>query len=138
MAKGLRRIIDRQGDTMLENAIAELLHGGVIGRYMRKSVRVYRERRDTLCQLLKARLSEDVQFRVPEGGMAVWGQFAPDINLTNLANKAYARGLHISDGIIYRSSLGDHNGIRLGFASLSGREIEQSVDVLSAVIRTLR
>ena len=48
-----RRIIDRQGDFILENALAELLHEGIIQKYLRKSLREYRERRDVFCKLLK-------------------------------------------------------------------------------------
>ncbi|MDN3582295.1 PLP-dependent aminotransferase family protein [Mucilaginibacter flavus] len=42
----LRRIIDRQGDTLLENGMAELLQSGIIQRHLRKSLRLYRQRRD--------------------------------------------------------------------------------------------
>jgi GntR family transcriptional regulator/MocR family aminotransferase len=131
----IRRIVDRQGDSMLENAIAELLEGGIIQRYMRKSVRVYRERRDALATLLMEKLGEDVQFRVPDGGMALWVNFAPGIVLPDLAERAYAKGLHISDGLIYRSATCTHNAIRLGFASSTVSEIASSVKILHDLIR---
>lgn len=63
-------MINRQGDIMLENAIAELLQRGIIQRYMCKSVRVYRERRDVLVKFLKMELGDSV-FRIHDGGMAV-------------------------------------------------------------------
>jgi GntR family transcriptional regulator/MocR family aminotransferase len=126
----LRSIVDRQGDNMLENAIAELLQSGVLQRYLRKSVRVYRERRDVLTGLLKSELGDDVQFKIPDGGMAVWVNFMPDIVLPELAEKAYKKGLRISDGFLYRSSVCTHNAIRLGFASSTVSDIEKSVAIL--------
>jgi GntR family transcriptional regulator/MocR family aminotransferase len=131
----LRRFVDRQGDSMLENAIAELLQSGVLQRYIRKSVRVYRERRDALTELLGSKLPDDVQFRVPDGGMGVWANFAPSIKLPDLAEKAYAKGLQISDGLIYRSATCTHNAIRLGFASSTLSEIESSINILHGLIK---
>lgn len=47
-----RRIIDRQVDNMLENAIAQLLHEGIIQKYLRKSLKEYKMRRDFFCEKL--------------------------------------------------------------------------------------
>jgi GntR family transcriptional regulator/MocR family aminotransferase len=131
----LRRVVDRQGDSMLENAIAELLQSGVIQRYMRKSVRVYRERRDALSQLLKSELGDYLNFQIPDGGMAIWANFTNDIVLPALADKAYTRGLQISDGLIYNSPLCTHNAIRLGFASSTVSEIAGAVEIMRHLIK---
>ena len=131
----IRHIIDRQGDSMLENAIAELLQGGVIQRYLRKSVRVYRERRDVMVKLLKMELGDSVHFLIPDGGMAVWVNFRQDIVLADLAEKAYAKGLQISDGLLYNSPARTHNAIRLGFASSTIDEIARSVQILHRLMK---
>lgn len=131
----LRSVVDRQGDSMLENAIAELLQSGVLQRYIRKSVRIYRERRDVLTGLLKTALGDDVQFEVPDGGMAIWVNFTPDIVLHELAEKAYKKGLQISDGFLYGSSICAHNAMRLGFASSTVDEIKSSIEILRDLVR---
>jgi GntR family transcriptional regulator/MocR family aminotransferase len=121
-----RRIIDRQGDTILESAIAELLHEGVIQKYLRKSVREYRERRDFFCDLLAQHLSNEVSFQVPEGGMSVWARFDASVDLVKTAQNARKNGLYFSDG----SQYGSLNATRLGFASSNLTELQQAVDVL--------
>jgi GntR family transcriptional regulator/MocR family aminotransferase len=105
----LRRIVDRQGDTILENTIAELLHTGVIQRYLRKAVREYRNRLDLFCYLLEAKLGNRVNFKVPDGGMAVWTQFDKDIDLTSLAFKALRNDLYFSDGKFHAPCESDFN-----------------------------
>ncbi|MCF2506229.1 PLP-dependent aminotransferase family protein [Dyadobacter sp. CY107] len=138
----LRRIIDRQGDQMLENAIAELLHTGVIQRHLRKSVRIYKQRRDLFCDLLRSELGEYVKFQVPDGGMAVWTQFNPDINLTKLAEKALQQDLYMSNGT---SGIPKGNGfveplnssIRLGFASSNADELKESVEIIRNLLGNL-
>lgn len=131
----LRRIIDRQGDTMLENAIAELLQNGTIQRHLRKSLRVYRQRRDLFCGLMKDQLDGAVDFEIPDGGMAVWARFDQQIDLSALAVKALRKDLHFSDGLVHDYSSKRLNATRFGFASSSTIELENCVAILAQLIR---
>jgi GntR family transcriptional regulator/MocR family aminotransferase len=130
----LRRIIDRQGDTLLENAMAELLQLGLIQRHLRKSLRIYKARRDAFCELLASRLGKAVEFSVPDGGMAVWTKFDPAINLPALAGKALKKDLYFSDGRFYNPASRRIHATRLGFASSTIEELEKSVEILRGII----
>lgn len=130
-----RRIIDRQGDVMLENAVAELLQNGVIQRHLRKSLRAYKERRDVFCELLKTQLSAYTEFQIPEGGMAVWTRFDRSIDLKILSQMAAAKDLFFSEGAGIHANPGLCNGTRLGFASSTTSELEQSVEILTDLLK---
>lgn len=130
----LRRIIDRQGDSMLENAMAELLQNGVIQRYLRKALRMYRQRRDIFCDLLKDRLGDHVEFQVPDGGMAVWTRFDPRTKLPDLAKRAMEQGLYLPDGLRYDPDSRSLNSTRLGFASSSPAELERCVEIMAGLV----
>ena len=130
----LRRLIDRQGDTMLDNAMAELLQNGTIQRHLRKSLRVYRQRRDAFCHLLKSELAEVLDFDLPEGGMAVWTKFDPKIDLTVVAKAALQKHLYFSDGKIHGANLNPLNATRLGFASSTINELEKCVAILKPLL----
>ncbi|MER0442099.1 PLP-dependent aminotransferase family protein [Emticicia sp. W12TSBA100-4] len=129
-----RRIIDRQGDVMLENAIAELLHEGIIQKHLRKSLREYRERRDFFCELLSQKLKNEVSFQIPEGGMSVWTTFDKSIDLVKTAENALKNGLYFSNGIQHNLPNNTINATRLGFASSSVAELEKCVEVLKKSI----
>lgn len=131
----LRRIIDRQGDTMLENSIAELLQNGIIQRHLRKSMRIYRQRRDLFCSLLKDQLHNYTQFDVPDGGMAVWTKFDPQIDLPGLAKKALKKDLYFADGLAHDTSSKQWNATRLGFASSSNEELIHSMGILARLLK---
>jgi GntR family transcriptional regulator/MocR family aminotransferase len=126
----LRRTIDRQGDSMLENAMAELLQNGVIQRHLRKSLRAYQQRRDFFCGLLNDSLKNYVQFKMPEGGMAVWTYFDSRIDLNRLAQNALKKGLYFQG----ENSPLAPNFTRLGFASSAPAELEQCVAVLAKLL----
>ncbi len=127
----LRRIIDRQGDTLLENAVAELLQNGIIQRHLRKSLRVYRQRRDAFCDLMNSHLHHHVQFKIPDGGLAVWTQFDKRIDLVKLSQNALKQGLYL-DGESAISNI-----TRLGFASSTVEELQLSVEILAKLLRDI-
>lgn len=131
----IRRFMDFQGDSFLEVAIAELYKTGLIERHIKKVTKIYKERRDHLCALLKEHLKEDVSFNVPEGGLAVWTKFlAADI--ADVCSKASEKGLLFLDGTIYNTRH-SANATRLGFSSLNFVEQEKAVEILrEAVIRS--
>ena len=125
-----RRIIDRQGDLILENALAELLQEGIIQKYLRKSLREYRERRDVFCELLKQNLANEIHFQIPEGGMAIWAKFNQQIDLVKTAEKAQKNGLYFSNGLQHNLAPKNINSTRLGFASSTVEELERCVEIL--------
>ncbi|NIG55196.1 PLP-dependent aminotransferase family protein [Chitinophaga sp. Cy-1792] len=130
----VRVLLDRQGDHILENAMADLLTDGTIQRYLRKTLGIYKDRRDYFCALMHQELKDAVKFTVPEGGMTVWTEFSRHIRLEKLAREAYKRGLYLSDGQIHVYPEYDANGVRLGFASSSMEDLQQGVSILKQLI----
>ena len=133
-AASLRELIDKQGDTVLEEAFAQLFDNGEMERYFRKSIKVYKERRDIFCKILQADFSDALAFNMPEGGLAVWAQFDRKINLIKLAERALKQELLIDDGNFYRNESFSANGLRLGFASLREEEIITALKKLKQVL----
>lgn len=132
-----RRLVDRQGDHLLERALGHLLHEGVLARYLRKARRHYRRRKELFCQLLRQELGAYVDFREPEGGLAVWVRFKPAYSLPAIAAACRAHHLYLSDGEEYCSPALRPNACRMGFASLSEAEIRQGCALLKQVLTTL-
>jgi GntR family transcriptional regulator/MocR family aminotransferase len=134
-ATRLRKLIDRQGEQLLEEALANLLKNGDIGRHLKKANKLYHERRDVLCSLLQQHLSGYISFRIPDGGFAVWIQYIDILDPVKVAKRAAELGLVISDGTDYYYDKNfKNNGIRLGFASLDTTELQDAVDILKRAI----
>jgi GntR family transcriptional regulator/MocR family aminotransferase len=133
-AAALRELIDKQGDTVLEEAFAVMFNTGEMDRYFRKSLKIYRQRRNLLCQILQSDFSGDITFNVPEGGLAVWTNFDERINLVKMAEDAAKKRLQIDDGSFYKNESFAVNGIRLGFASLDENEMVEALGLLKNVL----
>ncbi|MGZ3764468.1 MAG: MocR-like pyridoxine biosynthesis transcription factor PdxR [Mucilaginibacter sp.] len=134
----LRKIIDRQGEQLLEEAMANLLKNGDISRHLKKANKIYHERRDVLCQLLTSQLSDHVSFKIPDGGFAVWMQYLNGLSSVAIAEKAAEMGLSISDGSLYFHNTPNQSFVRMGFASLNAKELAEAVGILARAIAKIR
>jgi GntR family transcriptional regulator / MocR family aminotransferase len=132
-ATHLRKTIDAHGDTLVENAVAELYKDGTIARHLKKSLKLYHERRDHFCSLLRRELAGHISFRIPEGGMSVWTTFLKH-KLPDVAASAFKKGLIIRDGTDYDTKKIKYNAVGLGFASLNLKEQERAVSILREVL----
>ncbi|WP_325895103.1 MocR-like pyridoxine biosynthesis transcription factor PdxR [Grimontia sp. NTOU-MAR1] len=65
-------LIDRQGSTVTELAVADLMQSGDVKKHIRKVRRIYQARRDHAANELKRIFGDNVLFRVPPGGLALW------------------------------------------------------------------
>ena len=83
--------IDRQGDPVIEQVVAEAMEDGMIRSHTRKALRVYDERRQIFVDALRSVLGERIAFDLPDGGLALWVRFTGDVDLDDLAVKARAR-----------------------------------------------
>jgi GntR family transcriptional regulator/MocR family aminotransferase len=129
-----RYLIDLQGDTLLEEAIAEMYKNGAIARHMKKIRRVYKERRDFFCEAMNNRLGDAVTFRVPEGGMSVWVHYT-GVDTTKISEAALKYHLFVSDGKRHNTNKRDFNSMCMGFASMTVEEMTQAVHCLQQAVR---
>jgi GntR family transcriptional regulator/MocR family aminotransferase len=130
----LRRIMDIRGDMLLEDAIAILIRNGDIGRHLKKSNKIYHARRDYLAGLLTDQLPDFFRFRIPDGGMAIWAHLTPTRTLSQLALRVSEKGLRMNDGSYYFDGNEPSNSLRLGFAALREKEMEEAVDILKTAL----
>ncbi len=133
----LRRIVDRQGDPILERAVANMLKQGDIQRHSKKALKLYKERRDSFNMLLHKFHSKHLTFEIPEGGMAFWVGLDKRYNWDMVRAECLKRHLKIPDSKPYDPFKLGHNHNRLGFASLNYEEQEKALRILSEVISAL-
>jgi GntR family transcriptional regulator/MocR family aminotransferase len=129
----IRRLIDRQGDMVMEAAIADLLEGGIVRRYLKKALKQYRQRRDQCCDLLQTELSDYLHFEKPAGGLAIWAKFHPDIDLPKLSQIMEREQVYLSNGKFYAP---EENAIRMGFACMSETEMVSAITILKRSIQS--
>ncbi len=133
-ATRLRKIIDRQGDSLLEQTLARMITSGDVQRHCQKALRIYKARRDLFCSLLEEKLGTYLNFEIPKGGMAVWVRLDKKYSWDTIVTECQKLHLELNpDWRKYDANNLGHNGVRLGFASLNEDEIYEVIKRLEKV-----
>lgn len=127
-------IIDRQGDILMEHVLGEMIAEGEINRYLKKSLKIYKERRDHFSFLLKEHLYEYIDFKIPSGGLAIWTEWKVPVNLMKLSRKCIQDNLFIPKTLLYQNR--NLTAMRLGFGNLSFNEMEKAIEILSENVKS--
>ncbi|MCZ4408530.1 PLP-dependent aminotransferase family protein [Cryomorphaceae bacterium 1068] len=137
-ASKLRGLIDRQGDALLELTFADFIKSGDLDRHIRRVMKIYKQRRDLFCALLKDQLSDFFEFEIPKGGMAVWVKLHSKYSWDDVAEIARKQKLEIGQWQRYDSANIGHNAIRVGFAAHNEFEIEELVGRLKKTLEKIK
>ena len=129
-----RAFLDRQGDQVLERAVAELIEDGLLQRHGRKMRRLLQERRDALAEALHKRFREEVVFPLPSGGMCLWAE-ARLRNPGAWIARCRAAGAIFPTGAAFDFKGRDLPFLRLGFATLDPGELREVVKRMGAALR---
>jgi GntR family transcriptional regulator / MocR family aminotransferase len=131
-------LIDRQGNSITELAVAELMVSGEIKRHIRRTFKIYNERRNLLITLVKKELKEYVTFDAPDGGLAIWLRLKEGIDVEKVAAQAVMHKVRILPGTLFSESAHSVHSIRLGFGSLTTSELEKGVLALKTAFQQHR
>ena len=126
-----RMLLDRQGDAVLECAVAELLEDGEIQRHVRRMRRVYHDRRDALCDALDRQFAGLLSYTRPAGGLALWARVAPSIDLAAWFARSAERGVHFQIGEQFTFDGRPAPFARLGFAALDKSTLTEAIKRLT-------
>jgi GntR family transcriptional regulator/MocR family aminotransferase len=134
VVRARRRLVDIQGDGVLDAALAELFEEGEMQRHFNRARRVYAARRDFLVRLLRSRLDGALDFKVPSGGMALWARVDPSIDVEAWAARARSRGIIFRTGRLFATTSAPLPFLRLGFAKLAEPELLAATNLLASAL----
>jgi Transcriptional regulators containing a DNA-binding HTH domain and an aminotransferase domain (MocR family) and their eukaryotic orthologs len=126
----LRKIIDVQGDSIMEQAVLQLIKDGTIKRHIKKATNYYKIKRDITEALLKKHLGNKVSYSSPEGGLAYWIVPKKQVDWVLILEKLNMKGFSMISPESYSFDK-IFNGMRLGYASLSDQELEDFISALA-------
>jgi len=128
-------IIDRQGDILMEHVLGEMIAEGEISRYLKKSLKVYQERRDCFASILQENLNGLLHFEKPSGGLALWLEWQVPVNLMELSRNCARNNLFIPKTLLYQNK--NLTAMRLGFGNLNREEMEKSLEIFSDSVKKI-
>lgn len=127
--------IDRQGDPVMELALAELIHSGALQRHHDRAMRVYDQRRLAFNSMLQQHFGERARFAVPDGGLAYWVRFDAPFGASGWAARARAAGIRLLPARLFWTGRPDAQTTRIGYAHMSTTEMDEALRRLKEAIR---
>jgi GntR family transcriptional regulator/MocR family aminotransferase len=129
----LRKIIDVQGDNIMEQAVLQLIKDGTIKRHIKKATHHYKAKRDFTETLLKKYIKNKASYTIPEGGLAFWIVPKNGVVWSQISKKLKEKGIRIITPDAY-SYDNPANGMRFGYGSLPEKELEEGIIALAALL----
>ena len=77
-----------------------------------------------------------IEFKIPDGGLAIWAKFHKSVPLPPLTEKLKSQNLILSNGLIHNTSPISLNSTRMGFGWMNETETENAVEQLTKAIRS--
>ncbi len=132
-----RAIVDRQGDRILERALADFIEEGELVRHARRMRRLYEARRSVLVQALERHFGDSLSFTLPKGGMAVWGRLH-GADIEAFAAACEARGVLFQTAKRFTFDGRKRPYLRIGFAGEPEARLEKAVRRMAEALAALR
>jgi len=129
----LRKIIDVNGDSIMEQAVLQLIKDGAIKRHIKKATNYYKAKRDFTATLLEKYIGGKTIYHIPDGGLAFWIAMKEPTDWSVFSQKMLRKGIKITGPDAYGLD-SSANGLRLGYAALTEKELEESIIALSACL----
>ncbi|KMQ61504.1 hypothetical protein ACM46_15935 [Chryseobacterium angstadtii] len=128
----LRRIIDINGDPIMERALFNLMKDGIYTKHVKKSVQHYKNKRDFLDGLLNKYLKGKITYVKPQLGLGYWIiPLKPMLNDFEifLKDELISRGIRSIIGYDYYKNEGE--GFLISFGSVSEANLEEAIKILA-------
>lgn len=115
--------IDRQGNAVTELAVADLMQSGELKRHIRRTLRIYQQRRAEFEHALRQYVGGQAQFDLPDGGLALWLRLPDWLDMARLQHDALALGVRVPDSASFAADQRAVHGLRLGFGPLQTEQL---------------
>lgn len=125
-------LIDRQGNTITEHVLSDLMESGEVKRHIRKTRKQYEARRNFAANEFSRVFSDNISFNLPTGGMALWVDISKLIAGKKIANLQHKDA---SLSTLFCDDSAEPTHIRFGFGALTEQEITQSIEHLSKALK---
>ena len=127
---------DLHSSTFNQALAAEYIAGGYLARHLPNIINLYRPKQEAMLSALDSYFPDQFSWSRPEGGMFIWSEGPPGLDMEKLYWKAVEKNVAFVPGKYFYSSPGEGiETMRLNFTMTDEETIERSIKTLSEVIK---
>lgn len=133
-----KRTQDLSTSALLQHALNRYVSVGRYQSHLRRSIRLYRGRRDAMLEAIQRYLPAEILLHPPKGGLFVWMQLPEPISALELLPFAAHHGISYAPGSWFTISPQDGEGyLRLNFAVQTPEKIDLGIQRLGKAMEQL-
>jgi DNA-binding transcriptional MocR family regulator len=130
----IKRAMDLGTSSLLQHALAEFLERGYLAVHLRRTLPVYRRRRDAAQAALADHMPDCVRWDPIERGVVLWLELDTTVPADAVYVAAQRQGVLVSPGMLHTVSGRPRSGIRLTICSEPEDRIVEGVRRLGAAL----
>lgn len=115
---------------------AEFLKSGRLDANLKKSIELYRSKRDILLSLLEEHMPEGISWTHPEGGLFLFLTMPEGFDAVKFYDKALDAGVAYVAGEFFHPDGSGKNTMRLNFSFMSPERIREGVKLLAELLNS--
>lgn len=131
----IRRATDLCSPTFLQRALAAFLREKGLHRHLKRTIPIYRRRRDAMLYALRRSMPEGVTWTEPGGGFCCWLTLPRVRSLRDIHRAALERRLALAPGEVFLVHPSRDIHLRLTFSSQHEEGIRAGVELLGQLIK---
>lgn len=133
-----KRVNDLATSTLIQRTLDVYVTIGRYQAHLRRSCRVYRQRRDAMLNAVKRHLPADVEVNPPQGGLFIWLRLPENLSALKLLPLAASEGVEFAPGSrFFPNSADGESYLRLNFATQTPEAIEEGIRRLGVALKRL-
>ena len=113
---------------------AEFLRSGRLDANLKKTIALYKSKRDLLLRLLEEHMPEGVRWTRPEGGLFLFLTMPEGFDAVKFYDKALDAGVAYVAGEFFHPDRSGKNTMRLNFSFMSPERIKEGIKLLASLL----
>ncbi len=123
-----KQVSDLATSTLIQRTLHEYVTVGRYQIHLRRSTRLYRQRRDAMLAAIRQHLPTDVELVPPQGGLFVWLRLPENLSAMDLLPLAMEAGVEFAPGSrFFPEPAEGERFLRLNFATQTPEDIDEGV-----------
>lgn len=119
----------------VQRIIARYIEKGLLEKNLKKTIKLYRTRRDTMLESLRKNMPDTVKWTKPQGGLFLFLTLPEGFDADLIFRKSIEQNVAFVSGSTFFCNNSGKNTMRLNFSFSNNYEIEEGIRRLAEVIR---
>lgn len=131
----LKQSTDLHTDQLAQAVLAEFMNRGYLARHLARMKKVYKHRLIAMEEAFEKYMPAESAWTRPDGGMSVWVTLPAGFDAAELLIHAREQGILFIPGRYFYSQHPQPNTLRLGFASITEKQISRGIELLGDLLK---